>query len=55
MVRGMCGVQLKDGERSTNLVLALNEAIDWLAIVSSVHWTLMLKVKGRKGSRRGHG
>ena len=40
MVRAMCGVQLKDRKTSRDLmfILALNETIDQLAIVSSVHW-----------------
>ena len=40
MVRVMCGVQLKDSERSTDIVfmLGLNEAMDQLAMASSVHW-----------------
>ena len=37
-VRAMCGVQLKDRQRSTDLMfmLALKETIDQLAMVSSV-------------------
>ena len=40
MVRAMCGVQLKDRKRSTDLMfmLGLNEAIDQLAITNSVLW-----------------
>ena len=36
----MCGVQLKDGERSKDLmlVLGLSETIDQLAMANSVHW-----------------
>ena len=39
-VGAMCGVQLKDGKRSTNLMmmLGLNEATDQLPIANSVHW-----------------
>ena len=38
MVRAMCGVQLKDRKRSTDLMfmLGLNETIDQLAMVNSV-------------------
>ena len=40
MVRAMCGVQLKDRKRSTDLmfILQLNETIDQLAIANSVCW-----------------
>ena len=40
MVRAMCGVQLKDGKGSTDLVLmlGLNETIDQLAMANSVCW-----------------
>ena len=40
MVRAMCGVQPKDRKRSTDLMfmLGLNEALDQLAMVNSVHW-----------------
>ena len=40
MVRAMCGVQLKDRKRSSDLMfmLDLNEAIDQLAMVNSVCW-----------------
>ena len=40
MVRVMCGVQLKDKKRSTDLIfmLGLNETIDQLAMATSVHW-----------------
>ena len=40
MVRAMCGVQLKDRKISTDLmfILALNETMDQLLIVNSVHW-----------------
>ena len=36
----MCGVQLKDIERSTDLIfmLGLCEAVDQLAMANSVHW-----------------
>ena len=39
-VRVMCGVQLKDRKRSTDLMfmLCVNETIDQLAIASSVRW-----------------
>ena len=38
VVRAMCGVQLKDRNRSTNLmfVFGLNETMDQLAMASSV-------------------
>ena len=38
MVRAMCGVQLKDRKRSTDLMLmlGLNKTIDQLAIANSV-------------------
>ena len=40
MVREMCGVQLKDRKRSTDLMfmLGLNEAMDQLAMANCVHW-----------------
>ena len=40
IVRSMCGVQLKDSERSKDLMfmLGLNEAIDQLAMANSVRW-----------------
>ena len=38
MVRAMCGVQLKDRKRSTDLMLGLNETIDQLAMANSVDW-----------------
>ena len=40
MVIAMCGVQLKDRKRSTDLMfmLGLNETIDQLAMASSVRW-----------------
>ena len=40
MVRTMCGVQLKDRKRYTNLMvmLGLNETIDQLAMENSVRW-----------------
>ena len=40
MVRAICGVQLKDRSRSTDLLfmLGLNETIDQLAMVNSVFW-----------------
>ena len=40
MVRGMCGVQFKDRERSMDLMLmlGLNETTDHLAMASSVRW-----------------
>ena len=40
MVKAMCGVQLIDGRRSKDLMLmlGLNEAMDWLAVSSSIHW-----------------
>ena len=40
MVKAMCGVQLIDGRRAKDLMLmlGLNEAMDRLAVSSSVHW-----------------
>ena len=40
MVRAMCGVQIKEKKRSTDLTLmfGLNETIDQLAIANSVYW-----------------
>ena len=40
MAREMCGVQLKDRKRSTDLMfmLGLSETIDQLAMTSSVRW-----------------
>ena len=40
MVRAMCGVQLKDRSRSMEFMLTLgvNETIDQLAMVNSIHW-----------------
>ena len=40
MVRSMCGVQLKDGERSSDLmlILGLNVTMDQLAMASSFPW-----------------
>ena len=40
MVRAMCGVQLKDRKRSTDvmLMLGLSETIDQLATANSVRW-----------------
>ena len=40
MVRAMCGVQLNTKKRSMELMpmLDLNETIDQLAMVNSVHW-----------------
>ena len=40
MMRAMCGVQLKDRKRSTDLMfmLSLNETIDQLAMANSVRW-----------------
>ena len=39
-VRAMCGVQLKDRKRSTDvmLMLGLNETTDQLAIANSIRW-----------------
>ena len=49
MVRAMCGVQLKDRKRSTDLMFmfCLNEAIDGLAMANSVH--LLAHVLRREG------
>ena len=40
MVRAMCGVQLKEGKRSTDFmfILGLSETMDQLAMANSVHW-----------------
>ena len=40
MVRAMCGVQLKDRKRATDLILllSLNETVDQFDMVNSVHW-----------------
>ena len=40
MARAMCGVQLKDRNRSIYLmsILGLNETMDWLAMANSVCW-----------------
>ena len=40
MVRAMCGVQLKDRKRSTDLMfmLGLSEIIKQLAMANSVQW-----------------
>ena len=40
MLRAMCGVQLKDRKRTTDLMfmLGFNETIDKLAMANSVHW-----------------
>ena len=38
MVRAMCGVQFKDRERFTDLMLILSETIDQLAMANSVRW-----------------
>ena len=40
MVRAMCGVQLKDRKRSTDLIfmLGLKETIDQLAMANGVYW-----------------
>ena len=39
-MRAMCGVQLKDIKRSTNLtfMLGMSETIDQLATTSSIRW-----------------
>ena len=39
-MRAMCGVQLKDRKRSTDLMfmLCLKETIDQLTMANSVHW-----------------
>ena len=40
IVRAMCGVQLKDRKRSTDLIfmLGLNDAMDQLAMTNTVCW-----------------
>ena len=47
----MCGVQLKDREKSKDVMFGLSKSIDQMAIAVFV---LRLKVKGRKGSQIGH-
>ena len=51
-------------KKSNYLILGLNEPIDYLAMANSVHWyshvlrralNFEVEVKGKKGSRRGHG
>ena len=39
-MRALCGVRLKGRKRSTNFMfmLVLNETMDQLAMVNSVHW-----------------
>ena len=37
-MRAICGVQLKDKERSLDLILGLNETMDQLAMASSFPW-----------------
>ena len=41
-MKAMCGVQLKDRKRSTDLmfIFGLNETIDQLAMANSFHWYL---------------
>ena len=68
MGRGICGAQLIDRKRSTDLMfmLDLTETIDLLVMANSVRWygyvlrredghLLRQKVKGRNGGQRGHG
>ena len=40
MVRAMCGVQLKDRKRSTDMmfILCLKETMDQLAMANNVRW-----------------
>ena len=40
MVRAMCGIQLKDRKRSTDLMfmLGLTETTDQLTMANNVHW-----------------
>ena len=40
MVRALCGVQLKERKKSTDLmfILCLKETIDQLAMANSVRW-----------------
>ena len=38
MVRAMHEIQLKDRKRSKDMMLCLNETVDLLAMVNSVHW-----------------
>ena len=37
-MRAICGVHLKNGIRSKDLMLGLNEIIDQLAMANSVRW-----------------
>ena len=37
-MRAMCGVQLKDRKRFTDLMLGMNKTIDQLAMANSVSW-----------------
>ena len=68
MVRAMCGVQLKNRKRFTDLMfmLGFKETVDQLAMANCVrwyghvlrregHWILRFMVKGRRGVQRGHG
>ena len=50
MVRAMCGVQLKDRKRTTNL-MGMKEIIDQLAMANSVCWYGHVL----RRSQRGHG
>ena len=48
MVSEMCGAQLTDRKRSTDLIFMsnLNETIDQLAMASSVHWYVLRREDG---------
>ena len=46
MLSAICGVQLKDRKRSTDLMLGLSEAMDWLAMAISVHCCVLRRVDG---------
>ena len=49
-MRAMCGVQLKDRKRSTELMfmLGLNETIDQLAMAKCLLVWLCIEVEGQK-------
>ena len=48
VVRPMCGVQLKDRKRSTDLMfmLGLKETMDHSVIANSVHWYVLRREDG---------
>ena len=55
VVRAMCGVQHKDGKRSTDLIfmLGMSETIDQLAMANSVRWHghVLRREDGHEGNR----